>query len=718
MPINTALLVTTNDLQQYFVDKDTGLPLSAGVVTLYEDSSRTTLKNWYYQSGVAPAYTYIALPNPLTLSAVGTIKDINGNDTLPFYFPFSEINNSVPQAYYITVLNSNGERQFVRQNFPFNSSVSGGTSAPTNMNYIVNNNFWRGTGSQTGASSGNLTYSNPLQNVTQMTICPSQHDGFSFPDWQFFKDVAGANDTLTFTQFPFGTAPFMDDVRPEWYINHTCTSVGTESVKYYQVPIALHINNLDTVTASFTIQAMSAAGSVNNQIQIYSYQFLGTGASPQPEPVLIATYNLTGQWKKYVTQFIFASSASLSSSGTGDDAFYIQIGMPTQATCNISFAVPSLYLSDAESVPSNNMATYDQTDAIINSPRTGDFKFSASSLGNLGYVAANDGTIGSGASAATTRNNMDTWPLYNYIWNNYSQFYAPVNPSRGTAAYLDFVANKPLSLTKVLGRSLVGVNQQFSSVVFTATVTTLTFSVTYTVSTVYLNFTGGTFTVGQPVQLSTTGTLPTGLSQATTYYISSAGTLSATQAQIAANIQDAINGVNSVTFSTNGTGTQSFVNTTNALTLASSQPLTAGTPVLVSNSGGGLPSGLTANTIYYVSSNGLTSTTAYLSNNYTDAVGGYFIGIQTAGTGTQTMQSAAGAYNGASYTTEVAAHVHTFTKILPNNAIFTASVGDKNFINSGGNVISNLFDPITDSTGVGEVPIIPPSALVNVSFKL
>src|SRR5882724_341865 len=147
MAINPALLIAAPMLQDYLVDKDTGLPLSAGIITCYQDNSRTTLKNWYYQSGSPGAYTYITLPNPMTLSAVGTIEDSNGNDTIPFFYPVSETDNQTSQTYYITVDNSNLERQFTRQNFPFISQNSSEQQNPTLRNYIVNNRFWRNIGS-------------------------------------------------------------------------------------------------------------------------------------------------------------------------------------------------------------------------------------------------------------------------------------------------------------------------------------------------------------------------------------------------------------------------------------------------------------------------------------------------------------------------------------------------------------------------------------------
>ena len=94
MPINVDLLIAAPVLQDYLTDKD-GTPMAGGTITCYQDNSRTTLKNWYYQSGTPGNYTYIRLPNPLTLSAAGTICDINGVDTIPFFYPYSELDEAV-----------------------------------------------------------------------------------------------------------------------------------------------------------------------------------------------------------------------------------------------------------------------------------------------------------------------------------------------------------------------------------------------------------------------------------------------------------------------------------------------------------------------------------------------------------------------------------------------------------------------------------------------
>src|SRR5271165_176276 len=138
MPINTSLLIAAPMLQDVLIDDQTGLPLVNGTITLYQDNSRTTYKNWYYQSGSPGAYTYITLPNPLTLSAAGTIVDNNGNDTIPFYYPYDEITGAF-EPYYIVVQDQFGAQKFVRQNFPFiTQENTPGSQDVTLKNYAVN----------------------------------------------------------------------------------------------------------------------------------------------------------------------------------------------------------------------------------------------------------------------------------------------------------------------------------------------------------------------------------------------------------------------------------------------------------------------------------------------------------------------------------------------------------------------------------------------------
>lgn len=465
MPINTELLVAAPMLQDYLVDKDTGGPLANGVITLYQDNSRTTLKNWYYQSGSPGAYTYITLPNPLTLSSAGTIQDDNGNDTIPFYYPYDEDNNVTSQPYYITVTNSNGESQFVRQNFPFiNADNSPENAQQTLRNYIVNNGFWR--------NSGDVDVSSFLL----YTLAPSNHEGItstnnvdnsSAPDIVFLKNKTGATDAISFFNLAgIGGVTFSNDVTPEYGLQALCSGATTgETQKCVQWPINVHVNSLSGVQATVSFWAQNLSGS--NTLTVSIYQFLGTGVT-SPSASVVQTFNLTNSWQQYITEpFAFPTSDTAVLGAGGDDALFIQFGFPKNTTFQTNLAKPSLYLGNV--IPTNDFDNYDQINAIVNSPRTGDVRVSLNGYGagvnTFGWVIMNDHTIGNPSSNATNRANADTWPLYKLLWDLFepNQSYAPMFDSSGTpvsygaSAYADFSANNQLSLTKQAGRAIAGV---------------------------------------------------------------------------------------------------------------------------------------------------------------------------------------------------------------------------------------------------------------------
>lgn len=74
---------------------------------------------------------------------------------------------------------------------------------------------------------------------------------------------------------------------------------------------------------------------------------------------------------------------------------------------------------------------------------------------------------------------------------------------------------------------------------------------------------------------------------------------------------------------------------TDICTLSTATCPITGTAILVSNSGGGLPAGLSANTVYFIIK--ISSTTFKLATNITNADAGTAINITSAGTGTQSI---------------------------------------------------------------------------------
>lgn len=85
---------------------------------------------------------------------------------------------------------------------------------------------------------------------------------------------------------------------------------------------------------------------------------------------------------------------------------------------------------------------------------TGDAKLTLKTTADAGYVMMDDGTIGSATSGASTRANSDCQALFTLLWTNIDDTGAPVVTGRGASAAADWAANKKLTLTKQLGRSI------------------------------------------------------------------------------------------------------------------------------------------------------------------------------------------------------------------------------------------------------------------------
>lgn len=117
--------ITGVDLSPYFVDKDTGAALAGGKVYFYSDTQRLNSKLVYTLEGNPGAYQYTELPNPVTLSAVGTIQS-GGNDVPLYYFPY-DANGNV-ELYYVVVTDAAGVVQYTRQAWP----TLAGSEIPTN----------------------------------------------------------------------------------------------------------------------------------------------------------------------------------------------------------------------------------------------------------------------------------------------------------------------------------------------------------------------------------------------------------------------------------------------------------------------------------------------------------------------------------------------------------------------------------------------------------
>lgn len=133
--------ILMQDIQQLFVDKDTGLPLANGTVGFYVDDDRNTLKDIFILTGAPPNYTYTPIANPVPLSLIGTPTGNSNNDVALYYYPYDA--NGQPELYYISVKDSAGNMQLTREAWP-NQPIGGAAdevSGSTADNMISNPQF-------------------------------------------------------------------------------------------------------------------------------------------------------------------------------------------------------------------------------------------------------------------------------------------------------------------------------------------------------------------------------------------------------------------------------------------------------------------------------------------------------------------------------------------------------------------------------------------------
>jgi microcystin-dependent protein len=484
-----------------------------------------------------------------------------GNGTMPPIF--WEFDDTAPtEGYYVRVYDRPVTEPGAQFLWDFNNLFGGGTGGGGTVttfvdvnNLVINGEFY--------SNIGNLASTSVLQ-----TLAPSSHVGFTgipfdsnsapvSPDIIFAKSNTSATDTISFIPVtPAGSSNLGDNPTPSIYVNYSCTVAGNETYKVFQFPLVRGLQNTSGQEMGCRIFARYNSGiATPNSVFFRFRQFFGNGNNTPSNDV---TTNIgggplaliAGSWTELnFTDVLVPSIPPLSNIGNcGNDALFLQILVPQQ-TINIDFILPSVYLGG---IPSElDFHTEDEVDAIANSPRTGDVRTSINNV-NLGWVKMNDSTIGNTNSTATGKAGTDTFPLFKLIWDifNTNQTLAPMFTSGGTptaygaSSVADFTANNQISLTKNLGRVMIGAlpvaaNQSFTSA---ANVLTVTSSAGF--------YTGMAITVSG-------GVLPPQLTAGTIYY---AVILSSTTMSLATTTANAIASTPTVITIGAGSGTIVSVN--------------------------------------------------------------------------------------------------------------------------------------------------------------
>lgn len=178
MALDPQYIVPIN-LEEYFVNHDTGEPLANGTIEFWTDDDRTTPKDVFELTGAPPNYTYDALPNPLNLSAVGTPVDNSGNPVSIYYYPYDAFGNV--ELYYIVVKDSNGLVQFTREAWP--NTVAGGSTTQN----VADGGTGRSSFTPYAVICGGTTSTGQLQNVAGLGNSGdvlTSNGALALPTWQ------------------------------------------------------------------------------------------------------------------------------------------------------------------------------------------------------------------------------------------------------------------------------------------------------------------------------------------------------------------------------------------------------------------------------------------------------------------------------------------------------------------------------------------------------
>ena len=313
-----ARFISSLELESFFVSNQNGEANAGGVVTFYKDSGARTDPKLVYQltqdlgTGI---YSYVALPNPITLSGVGTFQDAAGNNIAVYYFPYDEFGNE--ELYYITVYDAFGNLQFTREAwpYPFGSAASSPTGGSDVSNQLSNPQF------------AVVNFISPMS----LTLTGAQDISIPIaPDWDL-KFVSSGSSTLVVTQFPVpGSSKY--PFNPPFTLQ-VVYGANVTSCKLVQTLR----NNPDWAAPTVATEAGYLAGSIMLGIATQASMVYVTSGGVSK--TIINETNNTGARLQYNETVQLELAANADTGLTGFDQIVINLLSTTSEVTNIQ-AVP------------------------------------------------------------------------------------------------------------------------------------------------------------------------------------------------------------------------------------------------------------------------------------------------------------------------------------------------------------------------------------------
>lgn len=352
MAIDNRLIALTS-LNQFFVDKDTGAPLSGGTLEFYKDANHNASKNVYKLDGTQPDYSYTNIGAVVTLGADGTAQDSSGNNIIIYGFPYEETPSQTDtplELYHIKCKDSGGAVQWTRDAIP--TITSEGDLLDEDLpssNQISNPQF-----SKVFLNSG----SNAIT-VSSVT----NHEVNIAPDWVLVLSGTG---TVTVTRTPVrGSDNF--PTLPPFYLSVAVGSGITSCLLRQRLKDNSSLwgnsSTYSTNTGRVSTYVVAKADSSRNIIFYYK--------DNSQSAVKLQTMALTTSWSTFgaVTNINSSLSSIYSSSGHVDLYFDI----PTNATLNLT----SVQLIPTPTSSQSGVIPYDQRSSNRELAYMGDYYLDA-----------------------------------------------------------------------------------------------------------------------------------------------------------------------------------------------------------------------------------------------------------------------------------------------------------------------------------------------------
>lgn len=492
----------------------TGQPCAFGKLYTYKNETTTPKATYQDYLGVQPN------TNPVILDGKGEAN---------IYWATDEL-------YTVKLFTSDDQEVYTQDNYPFVGDESNEVVTESDMNIARNNQFYYwyyGTSFSPVQGVGT--------NASQDYICD---------DWYYSR--VSSSYTVNITRQTF--AIDQDEVpgNPTYYFQYECTTTPTGETNNRLYQTYQGVQTLAGETISIGLYAKSATAST---IEVYMVQNFGSGGSPSPDvETLVGQFTLTTNWEQYSGSITLPTLSGKTLGTSGNDELILRINFPNDVVgtinlCNIQFQKSSAISTDFpfQSLESQELELVNRvTNALFS---TGDVKSTFKTAADPGWLMCNDTTIGARGSNATTEG-LYTKALYTLLWDNVTNIYAPVYDSsgnvttRGASATDDYNALKRILLTRTVGRAIASAG--------TATLSQSVTNVDTGTDTMTIGTADGIIYNATPVTFTTTGTLPSPLLTATTYY---ARVVTTTTFQLYPTLVDAVNGTNLIDLTTAGSGT-------------------------------------------------------------------------------------------------------------------------------------------------------------------